>query len=217
MDRYPATWSDPNGTVSTSISNDGAELRMSVRGVEFAGRDFESFSPVEGTPPDRLAGFSIHHGCLCSYRLKWRMPIPVRIDARTVVGGLWVGLVVGDPGPNGSLVGGHLQIALDYGGFWFQGSGTSGWFESELLEIREQLPAGTHLLACIDCLYSDYSPYGSGMFGSMMCFRNLKEEYLRVSTKDELFEIHDRYDRTVQETYLCPEFEKREPGTGYRG
>jgi hypothetical protein len=29
--------------------------------------------------------------------------------------------------------------------------------------------------------------------------------------------LSDRYDRLVQETYLCPEFERRIPGTGYRG
>jgi len=71
--------------------------------------------------------------------------------------------------------------------------------------------------ACINCLYSDYSPLGHGLFGCMMCFRNLKAEYVKVTTKDELWPIHDRYDRLVQETYLCPDFERRIPGTGYRG
>jgi hypothetical protein len=42
-------------------------------------------------------------------------------------------------------------------------------------------------------------------------------QYLKVTTKDEFWTVHDRYDRMVQETYLCPEFERRIPGTGYRG
>jgi len=29
-------------------------------------------------------------------------------------------------------------------------------------------------------MFSDYSPYGHGLFGCMMCFRNLKEEYVKV-------------------------------------
>jgi hypothetical protein len=51
----------------------------------------------------------------------------------------------------------------------------------------------------------------------MMCFKNLKNEYLKVTSKDEFWSVHDRFDRLVQETYLCPEFSRRVPGTGYRG
>ncbi len=90
-------------------------------------------------------------------------------------------------------------------------------FEDELLEIQKQLPSGTCMRACINCLYSDYSPYGHGLFGSMMCFRNLKTEYLRVKSKSDFWGVHDRYEEMVQETYFCDEFEPRTPGTGYRG
>lgn len=51
----------------------------------------------------------------------------------------------------------------------------------------------------------------------MMCFRNLGAEYTRVKTKREFWQVHDRYDRLVQETYWCNEFKQRIPGTGYRG
>jgi hypothetical protein len=73
------------------------------------------------------------------------------------------------------------------------------------------------MVACINCMYSDYSPYGHGLFGWMMCFRNIREEYRRVRGKADFWSVHDRYDRLVQETYLCPVFERRVPGTGYRG
>ncbi|HSY47275.1 MAG TPA: hypothetical protein VLC46_00525 [Thermoanaerobaculia bacterium] len=71
--------------------------------------------------------------------------------------------------------------------------------------------------ACINCLHSDYSPYGHGLFGYMTCFRNRKAEYLRVKSKDDFWKVHDHFEEMVQETYLCPEFERRVPGTGYRG
>jgi hypothetical protein len=51
----------------------------------------------------------------------------------------------------------------------------------------------------------------------MMCFRNLKAEYVKVTTKEQFWSLHGRQDRLVQETYVCPEFERRIPGTGYRG
>jgi hypothetical protein len=44
-----------------------------------------------------------------------------------------------------------------------------------------------------------------------------KAEYLKVRTKGEYMRVMNRYTERVQETYLCPEFERRKPGTGYRG
>lgn len=79
------------------------------------------------------------------------------------------------------------------------------------------MPEGVFIKACINCRYSDYSPYGHGLFGCMTCFRNIKAEYLKVTTKQEFWSLHGRQDRFVQETYLCGEFERRIPGTGYRG
>ncbi len=99
----------------------------------------------------------------------------------------------------------------------YTGSGTSGLFEYELLEIQAALPDDVFLIACINCAFSDYSVYGQGLFGTMLCFRNNKAAYLAVRDKDEYMAIMDDYAEIVQETYLCPEFERRTPGTGYRG
>ncbi|MGK0291332.1 MAG: hypothetical protein ACI86H_002799, partial [bacterium] len=43
------------------------------------------------------------------------------------------------------------------------------------------------------------------------------KEYLKVKNKDDFWSVHDRFDRMVQETYLCPDFQKRVQGTGYQG
>ena len=42
----------------------------------------------------------------------------------------------------------------------------------------------------------------------MLCFRNIKNEYLQVSNKEEFWAIHGRQERLVQETHLCEEFER---------
>jgi hypothetical protein len=132
-------------------------------------------------------------------------------------GSLSVEVMLGGPAANGWLDREQLLIILDYDGKQIAGSGTSGWFEDELLSIQRQLHEGVFIKACINCLYSDYSPSGHGLFGCMLCFRNLKAEYLKVKTKQDFWSVHGRQDRFVQETYLCPEFERRIPGTGYRG
>lgn len=96
-------------------------------------------------------------------------------------------------------------------------AGTSGWFEDELLDIQRKLPAEVYLRACIGCGLSDYSPYGHGLFGNLACFRATKAAYRSVTNKHGLFAIWSSATGYVQETYLCPEFERRRPGTGYRG
>ncbi|WP_223619090.1 hypothetical protein [Lysobacter sp. ESA13C] len=80
------------------------------------------------------------------------------------------------------------------------------------------MPETFCLRACIDCLYSDYSPYGQAL-GSMLCFRNIKDEYeyLRVASKNEFWAVHGRHERLGLETCLCEQFVRRVPGTGYRG
>jgi hypothetical protein len=120
------------------------------------------------------------------------------------------------PAPNGGLEKEVLTLSLDTDRQVFRSAGNSGWFEDELLSLQSSLPQGTYLKACISCAHSDYSPYGHGLFGGMACFRNLKEQYSQVKDKFDLFPILDQAE-VVQETYLCPEFEKRQPNTGYRG
>lgn len=215
LDRYPATYSDAHGSETTTIDNDGETLRLTLRNVDFVGRDFDSLEP-NGATPEQLRVFTLNHGSLCSCRIEFRIPVPIH-DRGSLLGGvLSVTLVLGDPAANGGLGGEQLRLVLEYGGQQIAGTGTSGWFEDELLEIQRQLPEGVFIKACINCMYSDYSPYGHGLFGGMMCFRNRKAEYLKVTTKQQFWSL-GRQDRFVQETYLCPEFERRIPGTGYRG
>jgi hypothetical protein len=217
MDSYPASYTDVRGTEATAITNEGETLRMTIRDVEFIGTDFDALEPCDDATPDQLTRFSLNHNELCSCRIECAIPILINSHGSASQGTLAVELILGDPEPKGWLDREelHITLACDHGKF--AGSGKSGWFEDELFEIQSKLPAGVFMQACINCLYSDYSPYGHGAFGCMMCFRNLKSEYLKVKSKADFWSVHDRYDRMVQETYLCPEFERRIPGTGYRG
>lgn len=217
MDSYRLTYSDIRGTDETLIANDGEVLRTTIRGVEFVGKDFRSLTVVDETSPDKLARFTLDRNVLCSCRIECTVPITIDDHGNASQGTLLVKLVLGDPEPDGALDSEELQITLKCDHGEFEGSGFSGWFEDELIEIQSKLPNGVFIKACINCLYSDYSPYGHGVFGSMMCFRNLKTDYLRVRAKDDFWAMHDLYEKMVQETYLCPEFERRVPGTGYRG
>jgi Family of unknown function (DUF6304) len=217
MAEMNAIYKDKDGEVPTIIRNDGKTLSTKLRNVEFSGPDFESLTPVDGTDPALLTSFTLNKGDLCACTIDAEMLLPVLTNGETTDGSLAIHLELGDPAPNGGIDKVTLSLALTLGQFVHRSRGTSGWFEDELLDIQRQLSEGTHLKACITCAYSDYSPAGHGLFGHLMCFRGNKVGYLKVKGKFDLFRISPTMTEWVQETHLCPEFERRQPGTGYRG
>jgi len=213
--RYDGTYSDARGCEAIALTNDGTTLRVAIRGVEFSGCDFDGLSPADSSK--ELAGFTLRGGELCACSFAFDIPIPVIAEEAEMAGKLHVELELGAPAPNGGLDREQLKLTLEYGEHRVVSPGNSGWFEDELVHIQRQLPEHAFMKACINCLFSDYSPYGHGLFGGMMCFRNIKIDYLQVKSKRDLLWLQGRQDRMVQETYLCPEFARRVPGTGYRG
>src|SRR5262245_36436527 len=135
MDGYPTTYTDDRGSETTTLFNDYKTLRVSLRGLEFTGTDFDSLEPPQDVTPEQLAQFSLHHNCLCSCRIQCRIPVPIEDHSGLINGHLAVNLVLGDPKPNGQLDREQLQIVLEYDNQRVAGSGTSGWFEDELLAI----------------------------------------------------------------------------------
>ncbi len=212
---YPAKYRDRNGEVATSLKTDGKTLRLVVRGVEFTGKDFDSLDPVVNTPPEALASFALHQGSLYSCAIEFDMPIPV-VGAGSDLGLLHVRISLGEPVSSGCLDY-RVELDLELGEAHFLSSGKHGEFEGELLDLQGQLPDGTYLKTCFNCAFSDYSPLGRASFGDLACFRDNKDQYREVSSKGDLFRIWKTMTEYVQETWLCPEFERRRPGAGYRG
>ena len=214
MENYPATFTDSFGTEETAISNDSSVLRTKLRGVCFSCTDFE-FEPDSGTNPELLKAFTLDNNqILTNCKIGLTMPVWIIENQRQVVGTLTVNVGFGVRNP---LFEPELSIELNCEIGRFSSPSFHTDFEGALLKIQSQLPAGACLKTCINCLYSDYNPAGTSLFGSLMCFRNIKSEYLKVKSKTDFWGVAERYDRVVQETYVCLEFERRMQGTGYRG
>ena len=213
---YPAIYSDKFGEEKTIIQNDGKTLRMSLRGVMFSGSMFDDFEP-SNIEEAKLALFPMHFGTLCSYKLDCQIPISIVMFDKEIKGILQTHIELGDPAPNGGVNLERVRLALTIVNQSFTSSGTHGWFDDELLEIEASLPDGIFMKCCHTCAFSDYHPAGSGTFGGLACFRDHKQEYLALKGKTSLMHFFNNRTENVQETYLCPEFEKRIPGTGYRG
>ena len=213
---YPVKYSDRRGVESAEIRNDGSRLSVRLRGVCFSGRDFDALMPASDSSPELVGSFTLCRRSLCDCTIECEIPVPVMFGGEIVRGNLQVRLELGSEMPNGGLDREILSLMLAVKSGTHHSLGETGWFEDELLSLHSAMPSGAYLVACFSCAYSDYSPYGHGLFGGMACFRNFKEQYAKVQTKDDLFPILNNSD-VVQETYLCPEFTKRRPHTGYRG
>lgn len=92
------------------------------------------------------------------------------------------------------------------------------WFESNLQELCRLIGPKYQLRCCYTCQWSDYSPYGSDDFGTMLCYRAHKVEYQKVNDKGDYFEhLESLPCEQRQETYLCSDFAPRDQCGGYRG
>lgn len=214
--RYPAVVTDRWGRVETTLVNDGETFILSLRGNHFEGTSLDCLALV-GTPAETGEPPELVHGDLCSCTIEWRMPIDVFLPG---IGHaslpLHVRLVLGEPRPNRTLeaVGLTLGLRLPVGE---AATTVPADMEDALLELQRRLPEDVRLLACITCAFSDYSPAGTALIGSLACFRDHKDAYRAVSSKQALFDLWDKRSGFVQETFHCSEFEPRQPGAGYRG
>jgi hypothetical protein len=217
---YPCTFTDKNGQETTSIYNDGETLQVTIRGVLFSGKFFDDFAPAAETSPELLSIFVLNRNSLCNCAFRVEMPISVIQNEKNIAANLSIKITLGVPASNSGIDAETLELKLRFLDSDFIAIDKDGFFETALLNINSQLPPKTHVKCCFNCLYSDYSIYGNGLFGTMMCFRNIKSDYLKVKNKDDFIEVMYRLEPQilrVQETYLCEDFTQRIADTGYRG
>jgi hypothetical protein len=217
--RYPATYRDKNGEEATTIENDGKRFRMIVRGVPFEGPHVGDLEPAIPYDSPQLTSFTLWGDpaigvILIDYAVEYDAPIPVMADEEIRLGRLHVAFDMRMRDERGRLID-YLRLTLHFNGKAYAGRGGHSEFETELLAIQKALPEGVYMKACINCLFSDYCVYGNEIFGGMLCYRDNRAQYLAVKSKREYMKVYAT--EQVQETYLCPEFQRRIPGTGYRG
>ncbi len=150
LERYPALYHDDSGEVTTTIENDGKELRMELRGVKFSGMCLDDWA----TDADisQLQAFTFHRNELCDYLLEFSMPLRVVFLDEQIEGKLHARSTLGRPAANGGVDREELHLALTVANFSFVSKRKSGDFETELLDINEQLPTGMYIKICLFCV-----------------------------------------------------------------
>jgi Family of unknown function (DUF6304) len=214
--QWPGSYSEAYGHHDITVEADGTMLAIEIRGVVFSGRDFDDLEPL-GTS-ESTGMFATSHGGLTDYKIGWQMPVQVVSRGTEITAALNCELVLGNPPGHEGARTEDLTISLvQPEAAPVTTTRPYGFFEEALADIQRQLAADTYLKACISCAYSDYSPAGSGLSGSLACFRDNKAAYRAVSGKRDLFRVWETRTEFVRETHLCPEFERRAPHAGYRG
>lgn len=222
MRYWPGHYTDRRGREAVVFVSDGrARIRTTVRGVVFEGDSMDDLGALSGEPPEGMFTF-LEDGTLCSCLLEWQEPLPVTVEGEgTRAGALHCALRMGDRVSDGFAVDEQtLSVFLRLDGREYPAEGVHHDFESALHEIQRRLPSGTRVKACVACAWSDYSPAGTGLMGSLACFRDAKDAYRRVSGKhgpDGIFACWESLTEFVQETWVCEEFEERVGNPGYRG
>lgn len=240
MREYQGTYTDSAGEDPAVVRFDATTIGFTTRGVEFMGGPDGYMADLPAGSP-ALAPFTFVENrvvtadglretqrLLAEFKLCWGMPVGVVAHGREYPGEIRVIYHLLDPGgmrdqEGGEQEGGEtvshsitnlIDLTLFYS--YQRHSMTSGGdFEKVLNYLIAAMGSGVHLQACIACAYGDYPLSGHGCYGSMLCFRNLKEEYRRITDKpgpdrnDYLSLSHDERVIRTGELYVCPEFQPK--------
>ncbi len=227
---YKGFYKDETGTTEIIIYNDFKCLSVEIDGVKFQGREFSDLIIIDKEKyssdqrkrftfyPTAVYGTEIIEESLCNCSFHLTIP-QVLIDLKVqeeFLTELTVDYFLGKerPKPQRGIDREEMIIFTEIENKKMEGRG--GYIEDAFDALREQFGDRYKFKNCYGCLYSDYSVYGNSAFGSMLCYVNQKEEYLKVKSKDDYLKLTNDF-AIVQEIYCCDKFEIRKASTGYRG
>lgn len=214
MREYVATYKDKRGTEMIRIKSDGSDMFFTLREIDFEGSDFEMLtaSEIDNTKFD-YEMFEDGSGDITNFKITITIPIQlynvendeVFIENLTVY--IEVGETITIKGADSEID--CLTLKTPFGAYIVKKK--LEWMEDALIVLQNQLPENIYLKTCLSCKYSNYSPYGNGMYGNIYCFKKLKDELKKIKDKHGLLHLWtpeavgkgDVF--SVQETFDCLE------------
>ncbi len=176
-------------------------IQTQIRGVAVSGLDFDMLEPGER---DASTSFVVNRlGELINCRLDGELPVTLEMDGDQVPGAVRFEIdLYSSPA--------RTELSTEVRGVQHR-------IKVDLFEQLLQLDTAIRpdrLVCCVTCQWSDYSPAGQPLLG-IECHRDAKERYLAVRSKQDYWGMP--VTEQVPETYRCEQWERRIPGTGYRG
>ncbi|WP_103070098.1 DUF6304 family protein [Aquimarina sediminis] len=213
MRKYIATYQDKRGTETIDIESDGSDMYFTLRDIEFEGHDFEMLSgEIDETKFD-YEKYEDGSGDLTNFKITVNIPIQLfnAQTNKTFTENLTAYIEVGETTTIDGLESeiDCLILTTSFGEFIVKKK--LEWMEDALIALQNQLPENIYLKTCLSCKYSNYSPFGNGMFGGIYCFNKIKEQLVELNGKHDLLDIwtKEAMDKgdifSVQETFDCSE------------
>lgn len=212
MRGYKATYKDKRGSENVIIKSDGSLLYTSIRGIELYGADFDQLTAevIDNNKFD-YEMFTNGSGDITNFSLTITFPIQFynSLTNQTFTENLIANIVVGKATTIEGLNHEISSLTLNTSSGIYTINKKLEWMEDALLLLQKQLPVNFYLKTCLSCKYSNYSPFGNSMFGSLYCFKNIREQLTSLNDKTDLLNIWtkeamDKEDIVeVQETFYC--------------
>jgi len=220
---YTGTYQDKFGIEVIKIFNDFDVISFKLGIYKFTTSYFDNFQldDYQSYNPKQLQRFTlkpvdIYESDEKIYELKdfdlsFSIPVTIlnRKTEKTTNSKLYIKLAIRMVDDDNRI---SLNISINGNEF----SATSSIFEGAADQINKQIDDEFVIKNCYWCLYSDYSVSGQAIAGSMLCFLEHKDQYLKVKNKADYMDLPNDIPR-VQEIYSCESFQPRKLGTGYRG
>lgn len=209
---YKGQYKDDRREVPIEISNDGNKLSFFVDGLKFVSTDLEEWilQNPEKYSETELEQFSFSKHILKSgfslvteHLLKdctIQFNIPQQVFDAQSMKEITVVLEVKE-----TLEGIDLNLKLPDNTSIDENNIPD--FELGLKRICSKIAKGYSLFNCFTCRYSSYSIYGNGVFGSLLCYRNFKEKFLKIKNKEDYSHVESQGFENVQETDYCNQFQ----------
>lgn len=221
---YSGTFSNKSGIFPIKMSNNFKELSFKTGDLTWIGEDFDGFRMMDSEQisddvlnkfdfqkikiynPENDDSFVLE---LINYKLAIQIPqIIIEIESkkeRKILLNFELEL-------NKSNQESTISFKIDEILF----IATSDFLEGIFDKLQHQFKGRFRFKNCYGCTFGDYSVYGTGFIGPILCFKNQKQAYLNVQHKTEYMDL-EPWDSKQQEFFCCDNYEVRIESLGYRG
>jgi len=204
MTLYPTTYIDNFGREESSFVSDGMSLKIQLRNHTFTGQNFDSLE-LKVAEKDTNSNFSFNeYDSLTNCCFKIKIPIKLKRNSEILDAILSIEIVLENSKYPLIKI---FELTFDNNRFDLQnGKETGMWFETQMAQLQRLLPQNIKINSCIFCAYSNYWVAGSDSFGTLLCFKNIKDKIVAVKNKNEYVDIAENNSVSTQETFWCSEF-----------
>jgi hypothetical protein len=175
---FEAIYEDKEGQIKTSLLLKNKKFILKFDNFEFISDMLDDFSPnipIENLPKRFMID---QYQCLNEYKLQFSVPLKIiklQKIQEEIESTLQIRINQKSNPPQQTL-----QLILDIDQEKKQYKGDGDFFEFALQQIQAQMHENYHLKCCFACAFSDYSVYGQGFWGTMLCYKNNKIKNLTM-------------------------------------